>query len=77
MLLLWCADFFQNELFQKKKKTFRNTIRVSKGLDPDPDRCSVSPDLGPNCLQRLSTDNKSGCYQERAVFYDALPFCKL
>ena len=31
----------------------------AKGLDPDQDRCSVGPDLGPNCLQRLPVDNKS------------------
>ena len=38
----------------KKKSTnsFRNTIRVSNGLDPDQDRHSVGPDLDPNCLQR-------------------------
>ena len=28
---------------------------VSNGLDPDQDRHFVSPDLDPNCLQRLST----------------------
>ena len=27
---------------------------------PDRDRRSVGPDLGPNCLQRLSADDKSG-----------------
>ena len=30
-----------------------NTIRVSKGLDPDKDRHFVGPALGPSCLQRL------------------------
>ena len=41
-----CADFFiQNKLV---KKSFRNTITVSNGLAPDP-----------NCLQRLSADDKS------------------
>ena len=40
------------------KKSFRNTIRVPNGLDPDQDQHSVSPDLGPNCLQRLSADDK-------------------
>ena len=35
------------------KNSFMNTIRVSKGLDPDQDRRSVCPDLDPNCLQRL------------------------
>ena len=29
-------------------------MRVSNGLDPDQDRRYVDPDLGPNCLLRLS-----------------------
>ena len=28
-------------------------------LDTDQDRQNVGPDLGPNCLQRLSEENKS------------------
>ena len=36
--------------------SFRNTIRVSNGLNPDQDRRFVSPDLGPNRLQRFSVD---------------------
>ena len=39
-------------------KSFRNTIRVSNGLDPDQDRHYVGPDLSQNCLQRLSADHK-------------------
>ena len=35
-----------------------DTIRVSNILDPDQDRHSVGPDLGPNCLQRFSADKK-------------------
>ena len=35
------------------------TIRVSNSLDPDQARHFVGPDLGPNCLQRLSADDKS------------------
>ena len=31
---------------------------VSNGLDPGQDRHSVGSDLGPNCLQRLSDNNK-------------------
>ena len=42
---LWMQDIF-------------NTIRVSNSLDPDQVRHYVGPDLGPNCSQRLSTDNK-------------------
>ena len=37
--------------------SFRNTIRVSNGLDLDQD--SVGLDLSPNCLQRLSAGDKS------------------
>ena len=34
------------------------SIRVSKGLDPDQDQSSVGPDLCPNCLQRVSAEDK-------------------
>ena len=30
---------------------------MSKGFDSDQDRHSVCPDLGPNCLGRLSGDD--------------------
>ena len=52
--LVSSADFFQKITFSKS--SFRNTIRVSNGLDADQDQLSVGPDLSPNCLQRLSTD---------------------
>ena len=32
---------------------------MSNGLDPDQDRQNVGADRGPNCLQRLSVDDKS------------------
>ena len=51
------ADFFLEFTFSTK--SFRNTISVSNCLDPDQDRHSVGPDLGPNCLQRLSADDES------------------
>ena len=35
---------------------FRNTTSVSNSLDPDQGRRFVGPDLGPNCLQKLSAD---------------------
>ena len=58
MILLSSADFFSNITFSKILS--RNyTIRVSNSLDTDQDRHSVCPDLGPNCLQRLSADDKS------------------
>ena len=33
------------------------TFKVSNSLDPDMHRQNVGPDLGPNCLQRLSADD--------------------
>ena len=36
------------------KTSFKNTNRVSNGLDPDQARHFVGPGLDPNCLQRLS-----------------------
>ena len=38
---------------------FGNAIRASNGLDSEQNQCSVGPDLGPNCLQRLSADDIS------------------
>ena len=46
-----CCLFFS-------KNSFRNTIRKSNSLDSDQDRHFVGPDLGTNCLQRLSADEK-------------------
>ena len=39
------------------KDSFRNNSKVSNGFDPDKDQPSVSPDLGPNCLQSLAEDD--------------------
>ena len=55
MLLLSSAAFFFEKL-NFSKNSFRNIFRVSNGLDPDQDRHNVGPDLGPNCLQRLSAE---------------------
>ena len=52
---LLSADFFQNQLL--KEKYFRNTIRVSNRLDSDQAWLFVWPDMGQNCLQKLSTDD--------------------
>ena len=47
-----------------------NNVRVSNSLDIDQARRFVGPDLGPNCLQRLSADDS----QDFAVFrfYDGI-----
>ena len=57
MPVLSSADFFSKSTFSKN--SIRNNIRMSNGLDPDQDRHSDGPDLGSNCLQRLSADDKS------------------
>ena len=38
---------------------FRHTIIVLNSWDPDQARLIFGPYLGPNCLQRLSTDDTS------------------
>ena len=50
-MLFFCRllIFFQNQRF----------VSVSKSLDPDQARHIVGPDLGINCLQRLSADGIS------------------
>ena len=48
--------FFQNQLFGKIPSGMPS---LSNSLDPDQARHIVGPDLGPNCLQRLSADDNS------------------
>ena len=48
------ADFFSKSTFSRN--SFRNTIRLSNSLDPDLAGRLIGPDLGLNCLQRLSAD---------------------
>ena len=54
--LLSAIFFFKINYFKKKKN--RNTIIVPNSLDPDQARHFVGPDLGPNCLPKLSADDK-------------------
>ena len=46
-------------LFFFLKKYFRNIGSVLNNLDPDLALRFAGPDLGPNCLQRLSADDTS------------------
>ena len=52
------------------------TIRVSNSLDPDKAQHSVGLYLGPNCLQRLSADDKS-LHAEKFFMLLSLSFSKL
>ena len=40
------------------KIVFQEQHQSVKHLDPDQARLFVGPDMGPNCLQRLSADDK-------------------
>ena len=42
------------------KTSYRNITRVSNNVDPDQAQQYIGPDLGPNCLQRLSADDIYG-----------------
>ena len=68
--MLFCLCFFFFFFFflftlTFSKDSFRDTITVSNGLDPDQARHFVGPDLSPNCLQRLSADDKSRHWREK------------
>ena len=60
------SNFFCFSKLPFSKNSFRNTARVSNSLDPDKARHSVGQDLGINCLQRLSADNKRCHWQEKS-----------
>ena len=49
--------FFSKSTFLKN--SFENIIRVANILDPDQALYFVGPDLGPNCLQKLSAGDTS------------------
>ena len=54
-MLFSCQPIFShNDFFLKKY--LRNTYRVSNSLDSDRTQRFVWPDLGRNCLQRLSVE---------------------
>ena len=65
MLLLLLADSFQNQLLKK----------ILSGLNSDQDRHTVGPDLGPNCLQRWSADDKSPLATKEFNCFCMLPTC--
>ena len=51
-----CGFFFKINFY---KKIFQEYHRVSNNLDLDQAGHFVGPDLGPNCLQKLSADDKN------------------
>ena len=58
-LYLSSSDFFSKSAFSKN-------YSVPNSLDPDQTQQFVGPDLGPNCLQRLSADDKSVHWQPKS-----------
>ena len=75
MLLMSTANFFQNSLFSKNP--FRNPTRVSNSLDSDQDPCSVSSDLGLNCLQRISATFKERANLQQTTISNFAAFSKI
>ena len=67
ILCLLLMFFSSNQLFQKH--SFENMITVQNvkrlGYSLRSGLAFLGPDLGPNCLQRLSADNKSRRKQAR------------
>ena len=53
-----CLFFPNSDTKLFSQNDFRNTIIVSNSLDTDQASHFVGPDLGPNCLQRLSADDR-------------------
>ena len=60
MLLFESVDFFFT--FKIKKKFSQEHYQSVTRLISDQVPHSVSPDLGPNCLQRLGQEEKYVCY---------------
>ena len=55
--MLFCRPLiFLNQLFEKLFQEYNQSLN---SLDPDQARHFVWPDLGPNCLQKLSADRTS------------------
>ena len=67
------CTFFLNQLFQKKIQKYHQSV---KQLDPNQARHFVGTDLGTNCLQRLSVDDKRYHWQtgKELIFGFRVPF---
>ena len=52
-LLMSMSNIFFRNTIKESNDSLRKTIKVSNSLDPDQDRCSVGPDLGPNLRQYI------------------------
>ena len=61
MIFCRLLTFFKINFFEK---FFQEHYRLSNSLDPDQGRHHVGSDLGPNCFQRLSVDDKSPLARE-------------
>ena len=65
--MLFCRLPFSKSTFSKS--SFKNAIRVSNSLNPNQAQHFVGPDMGPNCLQKLSAVNTS---RQRVKFNNLL-----
>ena len=65
MGLLSSVDFFVQ--LTLSRNLFRKAIRVSSSLNLVQDQSSVSHNLGPTCLQKLSAYDKGGRLQGKGL----------
>ena len=68
------AEFFRNQLFEKFFQEYRQSVN---SFDSDQTLCFVGPNLVPNCLQKLSADDKSRQRFNRPYYILIMLFCRL
>ena len=61
--LFLSADFFSKSTFLKN--SYMITLRVPNSVDPDQAQHFLGTHMGPNCLQRLSADDKAATSKKR------------
>ena len=61
------ADFFMTNFFKKFVLGYYQSVNQVPSRS-GPTFCRFSPDLGPNCLQRLSIDDKSLIARKELIF---------
>ena len=69
---LWPVGLLFFFLKTFSKKNLLGIPSVSNSFDPDQAQCFVGPDLGPNCFQRLSADDKVVTSGERVALISVI-----
>ena len=64
------ADFFQNQVFNKEKQEHFHSVKQFGSRSG-----SVEPDLDPNRLQRLSSDDEIRLWQAKSIIGEIRKKC--